>query len=114
MCINTAVRSMPDSPSTMQWCILVTQAKRPSSSPSMMYTSQSDSVYANEARVLGAVDTLPKQLKPEELQQVFELPDREAIVVGIELFIVQVLTVQPVAARYVQAKPVCSGFSGGT
>ena len=38
--------------------------------PVMMYTSQGDSVYVNQARALGATDILPKQLKPIELRQV--------------------------------------------
>lgn len=38
--------------------------------PVMMYTSQGDSVYVNQARALGATDILPKQLKPMELKQV--------------------------------------------
>ena len=38
--------------------------------PVMMYTSQGDSVYVNQARALGATDILPKQLKPIELRHV--------------------------------------------
>jgi CheY-like chemotaxis protein len=40
--------------------------------PIMMYTSQSDGVYINQAKELGAADILPKQLKPLELQHVLE------------------------------------------
>ena len=40
--------------------------------PVMMYTSQSDGVYVNQAKALGATDILPKQLKPIELQQVLK------------------------------------------
>ncbi len=38
--------------------------------PVMMYTSQEDSTYMSQARELGAVEVLPKQLKPSELQHV--------------------------------------------
>ncbi len=40
--------------------------------PVMMYTSQDDGVYMSQARALGAIDILPKQLKPVELAQVLE------------------------------------------
>jgi len=40
--------------------------------PIMMYTSQDDGVYLSEARALGAVDILPKQLKPVELEKVLQ------------------------------------------
>ncbi len=38
--------------------------------PVMMYTSQEDSTYMSKARELGAIEVLPKQLSPTELQQV--------------------------------------------
>jgi CheY-like chemotaxis protein len=51
--------------------------------PVMMYTSQSDGVYINQAKALGAVDILPKQLKPVELQKVLQklhlIGDRSAV-----------------------------------
>ncbi|MBX2807298.1 MAG: response regulator [Cellvibrionaceae bacterium] len=37
--------------------------------PVMMYTSQEDRAYMHQARKMGAIAVLPKQLKPEELQQ---------------------------------------------
>jgi CheY-like chemotaxis protein len=37
--------------------------------PIMMYTSQEDSNYMSRARELGALEVLPKQLKPAELEQ---------------------------------------------
>ncbi len=37
--------------------------------PVMMYTSQEDRAYMTQARKMGAADVLPKQLKPEELQE---------------------------------------------
>lgn len=40
--------------------------------PIMMYTSKEGEVYMNQARALGAVDVLPKQLKPVQLIQVLE------------------------------------------
>ena len=40
--------------------------------PIMMYTSKEGDVYMNQARALGAVDVLPKQLKPIQLIQVLE------------------------------------------
>lgn len=40
--------------------------------PIMMYTSKEGEVYMNQARALGAVDVLPKQLKPIQLIQVLE------------------------------------------
>ncbi|OUR90453.1 hypothetical protein A9Q81_18310 [Gammaproteobacteria bacterium 42_54_T18] len=40
--------------------------------PIMMYTSKEGDVYMNQARALGAVDVLPKQLKPVQLIQVLE------------------------------------------
>jgi len=40
--------------------------------PIMMYTSKEGDVYMNQARALGAVDVLPKQLKPVQLVQVLE------------------------------------------
>ena len=40
--------------------------------PIMMYTSKEGDVYMNQARALGAVDVLPKQLKPIQLVQVLE------------------------------------------
>lgn len=40
--------------------------------PIMMYTSQDDGMYMSQARALGAVDILPKQLKPVELAQVLK------------------------------------------
>jgi CheY-like chemotaxis protein len=40
--------------------------------PVMMYTSQNDGMYMSQARALGAVDILPKQLKPVELAQVLK------------------------------------------
>lgn len=40
--------------------------------PIMMYTSQDDGMYMSQARALGAVDILPKQLKPVELEQVLK------------------------------------------
>lgn len=40
--------------------------------PIMMYTSKEGEVYMNQARQLGAVDVLPKQLKPDQLVAVLE------------------------------------------
>ncbi|PCJ47546.1 MAG: hypothetical protein COA99_00615 [Moraxellaceae bacterium] len=40
--------------------------------PIMMYTSKEGEVYMNQALALGAVDVLPKQLKPMQLIQVLE------------------------------------------
>lgn len=40
--------------------------------PVMMYTSQDDGMYMSQARALGALDILPKQLKPVELAQVLD------------------------------------------
>lgn len=38
--------------------------------PVMMYTSQDNGLYMSQARALGAIDILPKQLKPVELEKV--------------------------------------------
>ncbi|MGH1485798.1 MAG: response regulator [Cellvibrionaceae bacterium] len=48
--------------------------------PVMMYTSQEDSTYMSKARELGAIDVLPKQLKPIELKQALTRLDTEATV----------------------------------
>lgn len=40
--------------------------------PVMMYTSQYDNTYTSQAKSLGAVDILPKQLKPLELQRALQ------------------------------------------
>jgi CheY-like chemotaxis protein len=40
--------------------------------PSMMYTSQEGEVYVGQARALGAVGVLPKQVEPVELSKVLE------------------------------------------
>ncbi|MCG8314873.1 MAG: response regulator, partial [Pseudomonadales bacterium] len=45
---------------------------RTSPIPIMMYTSKEGEVYMNQARQLGAVDVLPKQLKPDQLIAVLE------------------------------------------
>ncbi len=45
---------------------------RTSPIPIMMYTSKEGEVYMNQARQLGAVDVLPKQLKPDQLKAVLE------------------------------------------
>ena len=45
---------------------------RTSPIPIMMYTSKEGEVYMNQARQLGAVDVLPKQLKPDQLVAVLE------------------------------------------
>ena len=45
---------------------------RTSPIPIMMYTSKEGEVYMNQARQLGAVDVLPKQLKPNQLKAVLE------------------------------------------
>ena len=39
--INTVARSTPETPSSMQWCVLLTTAKRESPSPSTSHISQS-------------------------------------------------------------------------
>jgi DNA-binding response OmpR family regulator len=45
--------------------------------PVMMYTSQEDSTYMSKARELGAIDVLPKQLKPIELKEALTRLDTE-------------------------------------
>ena len=50
--------------------------------PVMMYTSQSGELYVGQARALGAVGVLPKQIKPVEVREVLRslhlLPGRRA------------------------------------
>ncbi len=55
--------------------------------PIMMYTSKSDGVFVNQARKLGAIEVLPKELKSIELEQVLnklDLTDSNAPVTTID------------------------------
>jgi CheY-like chemotaxis protein len=79
-----AVKAIKDNPAT-------------ATIPVMMYTSQSGDLYVGQARALGAVGVLPKQIKPVEVTEVLRslrlLPGAE-----------------PVPARRASDSP--SGFSG--
>src|SRR3979490_1829672 len=56
---------------------------RPPTIPIMMYTSQEGELYLGQARALGAVGVLPKQIKPTDVSKVlFELhlvPERRTV-----------------------------------
>ncbi|MET0051174.1 MAG: response regulator [Candidatus Thiodiazotropha sp.] len=56
--------------------------------PVMMYTSKAGGLAVSQARALGAVGVLPKQLEPQDLEQVLNtlhlLPEQESLVTGFK------------------------------
>ncbi|MEJ2405694.1 MAG: response regulator, partial [Candidatus Thiodiazotropha sp.] len=54
--------------------------------PVMMYTSKSGGLAVSQARALGAVGVLPKQLEPQDLEQILNtlhlMPEQESLVHG--------------------------------
>ncbi len=56
--------------------------------PIMMYTSKVEGIEVSQARALGAVGVLPKQLEPHDLQEILTtlhlMPDQESLVHGFE------------------------------